>query len=116
MAEAIAATFCTQEVLPPIYIAPSNSISREESDVSTTTKPLTRVAELFHNAPSNATTNVAPIRDYFIPCSSIGVSQEETDACTGSKTIGNAAETTSIPPSPVTVAMVYSVAATGSIC
>ena len=55
------ATVCTQEVPPPIYLAPSINIFQEANDASTTTDLLTGVAEIFHNAPSTDATNVAPV-------------------------------------------------------
>ena len=60
-------------------------------------------------APSTIATNVAPVRDDFIPPSSIGVSQEATDAHTVTETLTNIAGNTNdgnIPPPVIAAAAV----------
>jgi len=60
-------------------------------------------------APSTIATNVAPVRDDFIPPSSIGVLQEATDAHTVTETLTNIAGNTNdgnIPPPVIAAAAV----------
>ena len=86
-----------------------NIAKRRREEAATAAKKRREEAAAAAVPPSTIATNVAPVRDDFIPPSSIGVSQEATDTRSVTKTLTNIAGNTNdgnIPPPVIAAAAV----------